>query len=85
MISATDLPRIKTKFFKANHTRRGSGIGLAVAEEIISMHDGILSIDSVEGVGTTVTIEIPINLKRGETKPLEIAIPDSKERTDTNE
>lgn len=84
-ISATDLPRIKTKFFKANHTRRGSGIGLAVAEEIISMHDGILSIDSVEGVGTTVTIEIPINLKKGETKPLEIAIPDSKERTDTNE
>ena len=84
-ISATDLPRIKTKFFKANHNRRGSGIGLAVAEEIISMHDGILSIDSVEGVGTTVTIEIPINLKRGETKPLEIAIPDSKERTDTNE
>lgn len=84
-ISATDLPRIKTKFFKANHTRRGSGIGLAVAEEIISMHDGALTIDSVEGVGTTVTIEIPINLKKGETKPLEIAIPDSKERTDTNE
>ncbi|MBQ3936114.1 MAG: HAMP domain-containing histidine kinase, partial [Ruminococcus sp.] len=30
-ISAEDLPKVKTKFFKANHTRRGSGIGLAVA------------------------------------------------------
>lgn len=58
-ISESDLPRIKTKFFKANHTRRGSGIGLAVADEIITMHNGRLDIFSEQGVGTTVVITIP--------------------------
>lgn len=58
-ISKEDLPRVKNKFFKANHTRRGSGIGLAVANEIITRHNGTLAINSEEGVGTTVLITIP--------------------------
>ena len=59
-ISKEDLPKVKTKFFKANHTRRGSGIGLAVADEIVSMHGGSLDITSAgEGKGTTVTISLP--------------------------
>jgi signal transduction histidine kinase len=58
-ISATDLPKVKTKFFKANHTRRGSGIGLAVADEIITMHKGRLEIHSELGAGTTVIIWLP--------------------------
>ena len=58
-ISKEDLPKIKTKFFKANHTRRGSGIGLAVADEIISRHGGTLTINSEEGIGTTVMITLP--------------------------
>ncbi len=60
-ISPEDLPMIKTKFFKANHTRRGSGIGLAVANEIISMHHGSIDIESTLNVGTTVIITIPIH------------------------
>ena len=59
-IPASDLPKVKEKFFKSNSTRRGSGIGLAVADEIIKMHDGILDVVSEEGVGTTVTIALPI-------------------------
>lgn len=63
-ISAADLPRVKTKFFKANHTRRGSGIGLAVADEIITMHGGRLDITSELNVGTNVTITLPIENHR---------------------
>lgn len=59
-ISVSDLPMIKTKFFKANHTRRGSGIGLSVANEIITMHNGTLDIESTINVGTTVIIKIPV-------------------------
>lgn len=59
-ISQQDLPKVKTKFFKANQTRRGSGIGLAVADEIIAMHGGKLDIFSEQGVGTTVSIILPI-------------------------
>ncbi len=59
-IKKSDLAKVKTKFYKANHTRRGSGIGLAVADEIISLHGGTLDITSQgEGLGTTVTISLP--------------------------
>lgn len=58
-IPESDLAHVKEKFFKGNSTRRGSGIGLAVADEIISLHGGILEIDSKEGEGTTVAITLP--------------------------
>ncbi len=59
-ISKADMPRIKTKFFKANQTRRGSGIGLAIADEIIQLHGGSLELSSEEGKGTSVTITLPV-------------------------
>lgn len=59
-ISKADLPNIKEKFYKANKTRPGSGIGLALADEIVSRHKGRLDIESEEGVGTTVIITLPV-------------------------
>ena len=68
-ISAEDLPKVKEKFYKANQTVRGSGIGLAVADEIMNLHHGSLDIESGEGVGTTVTLTFPI-YKEGEENTL---------------
>lgn len=58
-IPREDLPYVTQKFYKANTTRRGSGIGLAVADEIITLHGGSLAIDSQIGVGTAVMITLP--------------------------
>ncbi len=58
-ISPEDLPKVKNRFYKANNTVRGSGIGLAVADEIVTRHSGKLEIESEKGQGTTVTITLP--------------------------
>lgn len=68
-ISAEDLPRVKEKFYKANQKVGGSGIGLAVADEIMNLHHGSLDIESGEGVGTTVTLTFPI-YKEGQEQDL---------------
>ena len=60
-ISAEDLPHVKEKFYKTNMTVRGSGIGLAVVDEIIKMHNGTFEIDSILGKGTTVTVSFDID------------------------
>ncbi len=59
-ISVEDLPNVKTKFFRADNVKPGSGIGLAMAEEIIRAHGGSLEIDSVKGSGTVVTVSVPL-------------------------
>lgn len=78
-IPAADLPKIKTKFFKANYSQRGSGIGLAVAEEIITMHSGKIFVDSIEGEGTTITITIPAEQRAETAKPAVEAISTPKQ------
>jgi len=60
-ILSEDLPHVKEKFYKANQKAGGSGIGLAVADEIVNLHGGVLSIESSIGVGTTVIIALPID------------------------
>ena len=62
-IREEDLPQVKTKFFKADSTRRGSGIGLAVADEIVTRHGGTLELESIYSKGSTVTITLPLSNK----------------------
>ncbi len=62
-ISQEDLPMVKTRFYKGHTTRRGSGIGLAVADEIIKMHGGALELDSVKDQGTSVRVTLPLEQK----------------------
>ena len=52
--------RVKQKFYKSNISVRGSGIGLAVCDEIVNMHGGTLDVDSEQGVGTSVTVTFPV-------------------------
>lgn len=59
-IPADQLPKVKQKFYKANTDKGGFGIGLAVADEIITKHNGEFNIESVEGDGTNVTITLPV-------------------------
>ncbi len=68
-ISPEDLPNVKKKFYKANLQVRGSGIGLAVVDEIIKLHNGIFEINSILDVGTTVTVIFPIEKVQVEQAP----------------
>lgn len=57
-ISAEDLPLIRKKFYKGQSKKSGSGIGLAICDEIIAQHGGHLNIESELNVGTTITIHL---------------------------
>lgn len=58
-IPEDELPLVKKKFFKGSSKARGSGIGLAVCDEIVEMHGGRLDLENAPGGGTLVTIRIP--------------------------
>lgn len=55
-----ELPYLKNKFYKGSSKARGSGIGLAVCEEIVVRHEGVLEVGNAEGGGFEVSITIPI-------------------------
>ena len=58
-IPEAELPFVKEKFYKGSSKQRGSGIGLAVTDEIVKLHGGTLEIRSVVGQGTIVVITVP--------------------------
>ncbi len=59
-IPEDELPHVKMKFYKGSSKARGSGIGLAVCNEIVTMHGGTLDLQNAEGAGTLVTIRLPV-------------------------
>ena len=65
-IATTDLPRIFERFHRVTQTRarthEGSGIGLALVRELVTMHGGTVRVDSVVGRGTTFTVSIPAGM-----------------------
>ena len=58
-IPEDELPLVKRKFFKGSSKARGTGIGLAVCDEIVSMHGGLLELSNAQGGGTLVTVTLP--------------------------
>ena len=59
-IPEDELPHVKYKFYKGSSKARGSGIGLAVCEEIVTRHGGTLTLANAEGGGCRVTIRLPL-------------------------
>ena len=63
-IPADDLPRIFERFYQVDKSRvrrsEGSGLGLAITQEIVRAHGGRIQAESVEGLGTRFTVELPV-------------------------
>lgn len=58
-IPEDEIPLVKKKFYKGSSKARGSGIGLAVCDEIVQMHGGSLTLENAPGGGALVTVKIP--------------------------
>ncbi len=58
-IPEDEIPLVKKKFYKGSSKARGTGIGLAVCDEIVEMHGGTLTLENAEGGGTLVTVTLP--------------------------
>jgi signal transduction histidine kinase len=63
-IAKEDIPRVFARFWRSDASREraagGLGVGLALTKEIVDRHNGTISVDSEEGVGTTFTLRLPI-------------------------
>ena len=60
------LSHLYTRFFDGDYRRQntgGTGIGLALVHELVTLHHGSIRCKSSRGVGTTFTVTIPINKK----------------------
>lgn len=58
-IPEDEIPLVKKKFYKGSSKARGTGIGLAVCDEIVEMHGGTLTLENAIGGGTLVTVRLP--------------------------
>ena len=58
-IPEDEIPLVKKKFYKGSSKARGTGIGLAVCDEIVELHGGSLTLENAVDGGTLVTICLP--------------------------
>ncbi len=63
-IPATELPHMFERFHRVENAGgrsfEGSGIGLSLVQELVHLHGGTIRVSSVEGVGSTFTVQIPL-------------------------
>lgn len=58
------LHEIFSPFYTTKSKGNSAGLGLAIVEDIIKRHNGTLSVESIEAVGTKFIIKLPLSLKR---------------------
>jgi signal transduction histidine kinase len=63
-IPDSELPHIWRRFYRVEKSRSrdygGAGLGLSIAKRIIELHDGTITVNSKEGIGTTFLIRLPL-------------------------
>lgn len=63
-IPSEEMPKLFERFHRVEGTRgrsyEGSGIGLALVQELVKLHGGEIDADSEEGKGTTFTLTVPL-------------------------
>ena len=63
-ISPDQIPRLFERFYRVpnvrSRTHEGTGIGLALVQELVRLHGGTITVDSVQGEGTAFTVRIPL-------------------------
>ena len=79
------MKRLFSRFYDGDYRQNrtsGTGLGLALTRDLIYLHGGGIKCDSIEGQGTTFTLEIPINKESfapsqiDERNPMQIHIPE---------
>lgn len=64
-IAAEHIPRLTERFYRVDAARSremgGTGLGLAIVKHIVNRHRGALTIESVEGEGSTFTVHLPVS------------------------
>jgi signal transduction histidine kinase len=59
-IAQDALPKIFDPFYTTKEPGKGTGLGLSIAYKIVNQHGGRIDVRSTEGVGTTVTVILPV-------------------------
>jgi len=71
-ISEENLSRVRDRFFQVNHQGGGTGLGLAISQQLVELHHGTMDIRSEIGVGTTVSVTLPMPVHEPENRDQEV-------------
>lgn len=81
-IPASEVARVFDRFSRAANARRlripGTGFGLFLAHQIVEMHGGTISVESVEGEGSTFSVALPVSGAAKLSRPLRVAVIEGK-------